>query len=67
MISQSQSSISVNMPSVTPTETGGSSIISYNLQFKENSATTYTTLIGEAPNNLVQSYTRNGLTANSIY
>ena len=37
MVSQSSTAIIVNMPSVTLTETGGSSILSYNLQFKENS------------------------------
>ena len=37
MTSQSSTSISINMPSVTLTETGGSSILSYNLEFKESS------------------------------
>ncbi len=53
MLTQSSTSISVTMPSVTPTETGGSTILSYHLEFKESSQSTYQTLVGQAPDNLL--------------
>jgi len=66
LVSQSKTSISVSMP--TPGSTGGSAITSYNLAFNGGGAsTTYVSLIGEAPDSLLQSYTKTGLTANESY
>ena len=67
MISQSPTSISVSMPEITGLLTGGSVILSYNLQFKDSLSTNYVTLTGEAPDNMLLTYTRNGLTANRVY
>lgn len=67
MVSQSPTSITVSMPAITGLSTGGSTILSYNLQYKDSLSTSFTTLIGEAPSSLLLSYTRNGLTANHIY
>lgn len=54
------------MPTVTGTLTGGSPILSYNLQF-DNNTSTFITLIGENPDNLLLTYTRSGLLSNRIY
>ena len=68
LVSQSTTSITVQMPDVTGTQTGGSAITSYNLQFNGGgTGNIYTTLIGEVPLNLVKTFTKNGLTANTQY
>ena len=67
MVSQSPTSITVSMPAIIGLLTGGSTILSYNLQYKPSTSTNYTTLVGEAPDSLLLTYTKNGLTANVLY
>jgi hypothetical protein len=69
MISQLPNSISVSMPVVTGFLTGGSPILSYNLQYQGvlTPPWNYTTLIGEAPDNLVLQYTKNGLLTDYMF
>jgi hypothetical protein len=48
--------------------TGGSDLLSYNLQYNSGSAsTTYVSLIGENPNSLTLTFTKGGLTNDVIY
>jgi len=51
------------MPSVTGTNTGGLPILSYLLEWNGGgTGSTFTALIGDAPDNLNQTYTHSGLT-----
>lgn len=56
------------MPTVTGTDTGGATITSYNLVYNGGgSSTTYTTITGENPESTTQTFTKSGLTADTLY
>lgn len=59
--------IAVEMPEVTTSNTGGADIISYNLEWNQGSGTTFYEIIGETTNNMVRIATQNGLTSGSLY
>lgn len=65
MISQSETSITVEMPEITGIATGGSTITSYNLVYSSNIA--FASIVGEAPNNLLLTITKGGLNTNTLY
>lgn len=65
MISQAETSITVQMPQVSGLDTGGSPITSYNLVYSPNLS--YTSIIGENPNNLLLTITKGGLNTNTLY
>jgi len=68
LISQSETSITVQMPELVGQDTGGSPILSYNLQYNSGgSSTTYVSLIGENPNSLILTFTKGGLIPDIIY
>jgi len=56
-------SINVQMPEVTGFVTGGSPILSYNLQYRSETTSPedFTTLIGEVPDSMALTYTKYGL------
>lgn len=65
---QTGAAITVDMATVSGTYTGGSTITSYNLQYNGGDpSTTYVTVIGENPESLLQTYTKNGLTTDVWY
>lgn len=56
------------MTQVFGTRTGGSSVLSYNLQFdKDGNNQNFISIVGEAPDNLDLTITKGGLTTNLIY
>jgi hypothetical protein len=56
------------MPAITGQDTGGSEILSYNLQYNQGGlSTSYISLIGESPNSLVLIFSKGGLTTNVVY
>jgi hypothetical protein len=56
------------MPEITGSFTGGSEIISYNLQFNQGgSSQDYISVVGEAPNNLLRIVTKGGLQTDVVY
>ena len=65
MVSQAETSITVQMPEVTGLDTGGSPITSYNLVYSPNLS--YASIIGENPNNLLLTITKGGLNTNTVY
>lgn len=55
-------------PQTLDTETGGSPILSYALEWDSGtSGSTYTSLIGESTNNIVLTFTQSSLTAGVTY
>jgi hypothetical protein len=78
LVSQSESSVTVQMPTLASSYTGGSDITSYNLQYDQGAALSsgvtpseedFVSLVGEIPaNNLdVTEVTLNGLTTDRVY
>lgn len=69
MVLQETTYITVSMPQVTGTLTGGSPLLSYNLQYRGDSTppTDWTTLVGEAPDSLTLQYSKNGLLTDKVY
>jgi len=68
LISQAETSITVQMPEIVGQDTGGSDILSYNLQYNAGGAsTTYVNLIGENPSSMILTFTKGGLTPDVIY
>jgi hypothetical protein len=76
--SQSISSLTVEMPLIAESQTGGSAITSYNLQYDQggeagtataSTSQTYVSLVGEVPANnvAVTSMTLTGLDTNTVY
>jgi hypothetical protein len=63
MIYQAITSINLGIPEVTGFTTGGSPLLSYNLQYKSETTQPeeFTTLIGEAPDSMVLDYLKYGL------
>lgn len=56
------------MPEIYGTDTGGSDILSYNLQYNMGGVSTnYISIVGEAPVNLLREIKRGGLTTNVIF
>ena len=53
------------MPEVEGTDTGGSTITSYNLVYSPNSS--YGSIVGENPNNPLLTITKGGLNTNTLY
>ena len=51
------------MPEVASSNTGGSDIISYNLEWNSGSGTTFTEIVGYTTNNMVLVATQTGLTS----
>jgi hypothetical protein len=68
LVSQGPTQITVSMPSVTGSLTGGSPLTSYNLQFNKGAAiNSYISWIGEVPASLTQIYQKNELSSNLAY
>ena len=65
MISQAETTVTVELPEVTGTATGGSPITSYHLVY--SSGTSYISITGENPNNLLFVVTKGGLNTNIVY
>lgn len=57
------------MPQITGFTTGGSQVLSYNLQYRGETSppALFTTLIGETPDSLTLSYTKSGLVTDRMY
>lgn len=56
------------MTAVTGTNTGGSAITSYNLEINGGGASSvYTSLLGISPLSVATTYTKTGLTTNTVY
>ena len=53
------------MPEIVGTDTGGSPITSYNLVYSPNIS--FTSIVGENPNNLLLTITKGGLNTNTLY
>lgn len=67
-VSTTTTSITVQMPSITGTNTGGSSILSYNLQINQGgNSQVFTSIVGEFPYSTATTYTKNGLTTGITY
>lgn len=67
-VSATKTSIKVVMPEVTGTDTGGSPITSYNLQYNGGgTSTTFVSLTGELPASTARTYTKSSLTAGVSY
>jgi hypothetical protein len=60
---QSETGLTIEMPEIYGAETGGSEILSYNLQFNMGgNSNNYISIVGEAPDNLQRTITKGGLT-----
>lgn len=56
------------MPEIYGTDTGGSDILSYNLQFNMGGISdNYISIVGEAPDSLEREITRGGLSTDVVY
>ena len=56
------------MPQIEGSQTGGSDILSYNLQFNTGGISQiFQTIVGEAPDNLMLVITKGGLSTNVFY
>lgn len=56
------------MPEVVGQPTGGSDILSYNLQYNSGgSSANFVSVIGETPNSMILTFTKGGLTPDVIY
>jgi hypothetical protein len=68
LILQNESQLVIEMPECAVETTGGSPIISYNLQYDQGEQILeYISIIGEAPDNLERVITRGGLTTDLVY
>jgi len=69
MITQAITFISVSMPEVTGYLTGGSPILSYNLQYKGELTPPddFLTVVGEVPDSMALTYVKNGLITDYVY
>ena len=68
LISQAESTITLEMPEITGQSTGGSEILSYNLQYNGGGANSnFISLIGEVPDSLLRTISKGGLTTNIVY
>ena len=68
LISQSETSITLEMPELFGADTGGSPILSYNLQYNQGgSSSNFVSVIGESPPNLLLTITKGGLNTNTLY
>ena len=65
MVSQAETTVTVEMPEITGINSGGSPIITYHLVYSANQS--YTSIIGENPNNLQRTITKGGLNTNIVY
>ena len=65
MISQAETSVTVEMPEITGIESGNSPVTSYNLVY--SSSLSFISIIGENPNNLLRTITKGGLNSNTLY
>ena len=67
-ISTTTTSITVQMPDITGTNTGGSPILSYNLQINQGgNSQVFTSIVGEFPYSMLTTYTKSGLTTGVVY
>lgn len=53
LISQAETALTVEIPVVEGTATGGADILSYNLQYKEKDQTDFISKVGEDADNLM--------------
>ena len=69
MVLQETTYIIVSMPEITGFVTGGSPVLSYNLQYRGETAppAQFTTLIGEVPDNMFLEYSKSGLVTDRLY
>lgn len=68
MIEQAETQIRLNMPMIYGDDTGNSPILSYNLQFNlGGNSEQYISVVGEAPDSLVQEVLKGGLTTDVVY
>ena len=69
MIYQAITSIKVGIPEVTGFVTGGSPLLSYNLQYRSETTLPieFTTLIGEVPDSMALDYLKFGLQTDVVY
>lgn len=52
LISQAETALTVEITAIEGIDTGGSEILSYNIQFKRDEDSTYVSIVGESSNNL---------------
>ena len=68
LVTTTTTSITVQMPIISGSNTGGSSILSYNLQVNQGgNSQVYTSIVGEFPYSTTTTYTKNGLTTGITY
>lgn len=69
LVTQSKDTISLSWSASTgDAQTGGSTILSYNLAYDEgNSGASFVSLIGESPYSTATSYSKGGLTTDTLY
>jgi hypothetical protein len=67
LISQAETALTVSMPEMTGSETGGSDILSYHLQYKRDGTLSFETIVGEDPDNLMLVISRGSLETDVVY
>jgi hypothetical protein len=68
MISQAETTITVQMPEINGVDTGGSPILSYNLVYDQGGASqAFLSVIGLNPDNLLTVVSKGGLNTNVVY
>lgn len=68
LVSQAESTITLEMPEIFGHSTGGSEILSYNLQYNGGGANpNFISVIGEVPDSLLRTISKGGLTTNIVY